>query len=169
MEQINQPRGAADEITNRPLIPADQPVAPIEIPRPGAEAAASRPPLTFEEAEAHSPFALLGELRDHATSLRIERDSAGFHLTELALSAAVVAWWSRWQPLTMHRAFLAGASLADVAAATGSDEAGAYARWSAWAESQAQLVIGGRAAMAPDELAAIRARFNTDDILNHAD
>ncbi|MDT5040079.1 MAG: hypothetical protein QOE51_1064 [Actinoplanes sp.] len=50
-------------------------------------------------------------------ALRLHDKPLTFHLTELALSAAVVAWWSRWQPIAMHRAFLAGVSLAEVATA----------------------------------------------------
>src|SRR2546430_2181595 len=65
-----------------------------------------RPPLTFAEAEQRNPFALLGELRDHAMALRVDEKPAEFHLTELALAAAVVAWWTRWQPIAMHRALV---------------------------------------------------------------
>ena len=42
-----------------------------------------RPPVTFAEAEAHNAYTLL---------------------TELALSAAVVAWWFCWQAIMVHRA-----------------------------------------------------------------
>jgi hypothetical protein len=93
-------------------------------------------------------------------ALRVHEKPAAFHLTELALSAAVVAWWSRWQPIAMHRALLAGASLAEVAAATGLSEADAHERWSAWAEQQSQLVIAGRLGVEPEEVAAIRERLS---------
>src|SRR2546421_7122927 len=145
MEQINQPRGAADEITAQPHEP-ELPVIPTEVPVPRyqAEVPGQRPPVTFTEAEAHNPFALLTELHDHAMALRLHEKPPTFHLTELALSAAVVAWWSRWQPIAMHRALLAGASLAEVAAAAGTTEAEAYATWSTWADRQAALVIAGK-------------------------
>ncbi len=155
MEQINQPRGDADEITGQHSTPPEQNAVPIY----QAEAPGQRPPVTFAEAEAHNPFALLTELRDHAMALRVHEKPAAFHLTELALSAAVVAWWSRWQPIAMHRAFVAGASLAEVAAAAGTTGAEAYQRWSVWAERQTQLVIDGRVAAGPDEVAAIRERL----------
>src|SRR5690242_8329352 len=82
-------------------------------------------PQTVAEAEQHNPFQLLTELREHALALMPHERNAEFHLTELALAAAVIGWWSRWQPVTMHRALVAGASLAEVAAATGMDEADA--------------------------------------------
>ncbi len=59
----------------------------------------------------------------------------------------------------MHRAFVAGASLAEVVAAAGVDEAEAYDRWSKWAEGQAELVIGERVSVDADEVAAIRDRL----------
>src|SRR2546429_4133290 len=111
-----------------------------------------RPPLTFAEAEAHNPFALLSELHDHAMALRLHEKPPTFHLTELALSAAVVAWWSRWQPIAMHRALLAGASLAEVAAAAGTTEAEAYNRWNEWADVQSKSVIAGRRGVEPNEV-----------------
>ena len=130
----NQPRGDVAEIRSEQHA---QQVVPTEAPL-------QRPPVTFAEADAHNPFSLLIELHDHALS-RTGEEPATFHLTELALSAAVVAWWSRWQPISMHRAFLAGASLADVAAAVGATETEAYAGWSAWANRQSALVVAGRA------------------------
>jgi hypothetical protein len=57
MEQINQPRGDADEITAQPSTEPVQPVVPTEVPVPiyQAEAPGQRPPVTFTEAEAHNP------------------------------------------------------------------------------------------------------------------
>jgi hypothetical protein len=92
--------------------------------------------------------------------LGLNEKPAEFHLTELALSAAVVAWWSRWQPLSMHRALMAGASLAEVAAAAGCTEPEAYLRWADWAERQAKLSGAGRSGVDTDELTAIRARLS---------
>ncbi|MFF5234682.1 hypothetical protein [Dactylosporangium sp. NPDC000521] len=160
MEHIPQSRGDADEIISQQPIPTEQHASQVAVPQPRAEAPAQHLPVTFEEAEAHNPFALLGELRDHAMALRLDEKPAGFHLTELALSAAVVAWWSRWQPIAMHRAFRAGASLAEVAAAAGTTEAEAYDRWSRWAARQTQLTIAGRPSVEPDEVTSIRVRLD---------
>ncbi len=159
MERLNQPRGDADDITTEPYTQADQPVVPTDLPLAEAHGPAQRPPVTFTEAEAHNPFSLLAELHDHAMALRLHEKPPEFHLTELALSAAVVAWWSRWQPIAMHRALAAGASLAEVAAATGTTEAEAYQRWNEWAEQQAQLVVGGRVGVDAHEVAGIRDRL----------
>jgi hypothetical protein len=83
-------------------------------------------------------------------------EASAHHLAELALSAAVVAWWSRWQPIAMHRAFLNGASLAEVAMAVGVTGAEAYDPWSAWAEGQMQLWHDSGLGVNPDEADAIR-------------
>ncbi|MDQ7903061.1 hypothetical protein RB614_00815 [Phytohabitans sp. ZYX-F-186] len=150
MEQINQPRGAARDITTH-----DEPVI--------YEREAETPvPLTCAEAEQHNPYTLLTELRDHALTVTTDGErpqDSSHHLAELALSSAVVAWWSRWQPLSMHRAFAAGASLAEVAAAAGTTEAEAYDRWERWAERQSKVRIGGRLSVEPSEVAAIRRRL----------
>jgi hypothetical protein len=105
--------------------------------------AALPPPTRFADAEQVNPFHLLTALHNHALACSAGPgpDSA---LAELALAAAVAAWWSRWQPTTIHAAFQAGASVADVAAATGLDEAEVVRRWSRWTDVQSRLVIGGR-------------------------
>lgn len=150
MEQINQPRGEANKITTH-----DEPVY-------DGRTSGAPPPVTFAEAEQHNPFTLLAELHNHALTFdaggRRPQGSA-HHLAELALSAAVVSWWSRWQPISMHRAFLASASLAEVAAAAGATEAEAYERWSRWAEAQSGLHLGGKLGVDVAEADAIRARI----------
>jgi hypothetical protein len=146
-----QPRGEANDITTH-----DE---PIVYDRSASDAP---PPLTFAEAEQHNPFASLIELHDHAMALDVEGkrpDNPRHHLAELALSAAVVAWWSRWQPISIHRAFVAGASLADVAAAIGSTEADAYDRWSRWADTQTKLIVAGHPSVEPSAVTAIRVRL----------
>lgn len=158
MEQHNQPRGAANEITSR----AEQYPLPTDVPIYEAEVPDTRPPVTFIEAVAHNPFKLLTELHDHAMALRLHDKPPTFHLTELALSAAVVAWWSRWQPIAMHRALAAGAGLAEVAAAAGTTKTEAYERWSRWANEQTQLMVGDRPAVDPEQVAAIVERLHLE-------
>ncbi|MFC6021839.1 hypothetical protein ACFP2T_37465 [Plantactinospora solaniradicis] len=148
MEQTHRPRGAGSKITTR----GTSQTAPC------AESPTDTP-QTFADAEARGAYALLRELHDHASRYRSGERDRLHDLAELALSSAVVAWWSRWQPLMMHRALAAGASIAEVAAAAGTDEREVYDRWSAWADRQEQLVIGGRVAIDPAEGAAIRARI----------
>lgn len=155
MEQINQPRGDKNEITTH-----DEPVI---YDGPATEA---RPPVTFAEAEQHNAFTLLAELHHHALTFDAEHgrpQDASHHLAELALSSAVVSWWSRWQPISMHRAFLAGASLTEVAAAAGASETEAYEHWSRWAEAQAGLHLGSKLGVDPAEADAIRTRLDRPD------
>jgi transposase-like protein len=80
-------------------------------------------------------------------------------LSELALAAAVTAWWSRWQPTTIHTALRAGATVTDVAAATGLDETEVIRRWTRWTEVQTILIIAGRPCVDPDEVRTIRQRI----------
>ncbi|MCW6007822.1 hypothetical protein K1W54_25240 [Micromonospora sp. CPCC 205371] len=115
--------------------------------------------LIFAEAERRSPYALLLELHEHAL---LSTDDAGGHLTELALAAAVVSWWTRWQPLTVYRALLSGATLAEVAAACGLDRAEVARRWTRWAEAQMRLVIGSRPALDPAEAEFVRGRIEAE-------
>ena len=75
-------------------------------------------PVRFADSEQRNPFRLLLELHDHAVG-GPALPSWSDILAELALAAAVVSWWSRWQPVSIHAALRAGADLADMAAATG--------------------------------------------------
>lgn len=155
MEHPHQPQGGHEEITDH-----DQPVV---YSRSSTDTA---PPVTFAEAERHNPFALLTELHNHALGLNVEHQrptDAHHHLAELALSAAVVFWWSRWQPIAMHRAFQNGATLAEVAGAAGLTETETFGRWQAWAAAQAQLVLNGQPAVDPHEINDIRRRISTSD------
>jgi hypothetical protein len=88
--------------------------------------------------------------------------SADDALGELALSAGVIHWRYRWQPITMHRALLAGASLSRVAEALGVEPAEVCRRWEHWAEVQTALIIAGRPAVDPDEFAVLRDRLRTE-------
>ncbi|MEU7871563.1 hypothetical protein [Dactylosporangium sp. NPDC049140] len=119
----------------------------------------STPPLTFAEAADRNPFQLLLDLFNHTQRRQPAGEPAEAALEELALAAAVVSWWSRWQPLTMHRAFESGAPLSDVAGATGLTEDEAYVRWSHWADVQCTLNLGGRPAVDPAIAADIRTRL----------
>ncbi|MEU5552838.1 hypothetical protein ABZ738_23975 [Micromonospora sp. NPDC047793] len=78
------------------------------------------PPTHFDDAEKINTFQALIDLHAHATGRPLQ-PSRSEALAELALSAAVVAWWSRWQPIMIHTALRAGTDLTDIAAATGLD------------------------------------------------
>ncbi len=76
-----------------------------------------------------------------------------------ALSAAVVSWWTRWQPSMIHAALSAGVDLADIAEATGLDVSEVVQRWRRWVDAQTRLDIGGRPAVDPAEVRVIERRL----------
>jgi len=156
-----RPQGGDDEITTRIDTPAHDPA-----PRAAAEQSSSatsetpehRAPLTFADAEQRNPYSLLIDLHDHALDSGRRSPDATHHLAELALSAAVVTWWSRWQPIIMHRALAAGADFAEIAEAAGVSEAEVRERWSSWADQQTRLFLTTGIGLDPAEATAIRAR-----------
>jgi hypothetical protein len=162
MEKTNQPEGDRNEITSQPITSGqDGPLhhQPDQLEKIIYEAPAEEPPTTFAEAEQRNAYTLLHELYDHGVTADIEgerRNDPRHHLTGLALSSAVVAWWSRWQPIMMHRALKAGASLADVAAAAGVPETEVNERWSTWAEQQTQVMVGDWRSLDPAEAETVR-------------
>lgn len=119
------------------------------------------PPARFGDAEKINPFQAHIDLHDHAIGrpFRPSRDEA---LAELALSAAVMAWWSRWQPVMIHAALRAAANVTDIAAATRLDEDEVVRRWERSADVQTRLVVGGRPVLAPDEVRTIRQRIREE-------
>ena len=123
----------------------------------------SAPPVRFADAERLNPYQLLLDLHDHALG-RSTDPAQEEVLAELALAAAVVAWWSRWQPLTIHTALRAGSGLADITAATGLDQHEVVRRWRTWTEVQTRLIIGGRPALDAEDVRTIgeRLRQETD-------
>ncbi|MGY4680339.1 hypothetical protein ACWIGG_01050 [Micromonospora aurantiaca (nom. illeg.)] len=118
----------------------------------------AEPPVRFADAEEINPFQLLLDLHGHAVA-RTPGPGLDDVLTELALSAAVVSWWTRWQPLMIHTALQAGAGLTDIAKATGLDASDVLRRWRRWADVQTRLDIGGRPSTDPIEVRAIERRL----------
>ncbi|MFV2103698.1 hypothetical protein [Micromonospora sp. LOL_024] len=119
----------------------------------------AEPPTRFADAEEINPFKLLLDLHDRALARTAGRGRADAVLAELALSAAVVSWWARWQPSVIHAALRAGADLADVADATGLDASDVVRRWWRWVDVQMRLDIGGRPSVDPAEVRAIERRL----------
>ncbi|WLS43286.1 hypothetical protein Q3V37_17870 [Micromonospora profundi] len=118
----------------------------------------TEPPMRLADAEEINPFQLLLDLHDHAVA-RTPGTGLDDVLTELALSAAVVSWWTRWQPSMIHTALRAGADLTDIAEATGLDASDVLHRWRRWADVQTRLDIGGRPSVDPIEVRAIERRL----------
>lgn len=120
-------------------------------------------PATFEHYEAENAYGLLGQLHDLAVSPTTGLDQ---DLTVIAMAAAVVSWWGRWQPGMVHRALVAGASVDQVVAATGRPMADLYQAWRVFARGQVGLyedcLARGRAhplGMAPGARDQVEALF----------
>jgi hypothetical protein len=119
------------------------------------------PPTRFAEAEKINPYQILVDLHDHAIGrpfppTRIDA------LAELAMAAAAVSWWARWQPAMIHAALRAGTDLADISAATGLDLDEVVRRWHQWAEVQTGVVVAGHRLLDPDEVRTIRVRITAE-------
>jgi hypothetical protein len=63
-------------------------------------------------------------------------------LSELAVMSALAMWLSRWQPIAVHSAVLAGARPEAVAGALGDTVEVAFARWREWALRQSRPLRG---------------------------
>lgn len=118
-------------------------------------------PVQFADAEQINPYQVLLDLHDHRMAHVGHRDR-GAALADLALAAAVVSWWTRWQPGLIHAALRTGADVADIAAATGLDPGAVVRRWRTWAEVQTRLLIGGRPALDPAEVRAVADRVGRE-------
>jgi hypothetical protein len=116
-------------------------------------------PVRFVDADRILMTELLAMLGDHLFKDFPTREDA---LAELAMAAAVVARCGRWQPLTIHAALRAGASLPEVAAATGLEPDEVVHRWRAWTDVQTVLVIGGHPAVDADEVRTIADRLDQE-------
>ena len=81
------------------------------------------------------------------------------HLEELALMTVSAEWLTRWQPITMHRALLAGATPGQVAEAAGTSVHGMYEQWKQWADGQRHSLIAGRPEMTQEAYETIQARL----------
>ncbi|WP_431728340.1 hypothetical protein [Verrucosispora sp. TAA-831] len=117
----------------------------------------TEPPVRFADAEEINPFQPLLDLHDHAVA-RTPGTGLDDVLTELALSAAVVSWWTRWQPAMIHIALRAGEDLTDIAKATGPDAGEVVDRWRRWVDVQTRLDIGGCPSVDPVEVQTIERR-----------
>jgi hypothetical protein len=74
--------------------------------------------LTWLEADRLSPRDVIDRCRNHE-SAALHLDEPEHHLEELALMTVAAEWLTRWQPISVHRAILAGATPAQVSDAAG--------------------------------------------------
>jgi len=85
------------------------------------------------------------------------------HLDELALMTVAAEWLTRWQPISMHRALLAGATPDQVAKAAGTSVRRMYEQWKQWADGQRHLLIAGRPGVTQEAYQTIQARLAPAD------
>jgi hypothetical protein len=119
------------------------------------------PPTSYAAAEKINPYQLLVDLYDQAVTRPPQPPSADA-VAELALAAAAVMWWRRWQPAMIHAALRTGADLADIVAATDLNITEVAYRWRRWAEVQTGTDINGHRLLDPDEVRTIRQRIATE-------
>lgn len=73
--------------------------------------------------------------------------------------AALAGWLTRWQPIAIHGAMLAGARPEAVAGALGSSPEEAYRRWREWALRQRNFIIGGKLGITEEAYEEVAGRF----------
>ena len=96
------------------------------------------PPSTFAAAVELGAYRLAARYADRDRWHTHDPDAA-LLLEEMATAAALAMWLRRWAPLAVHQAICAGATVAQVAAATGVDAAQVRANWRRWADEQRRL------------------------------
>ncbi len=100
-------------------------------------------PVTFNAAEDLGAFQL-AELWADRTAWPINERTAYDELAELATMSALAKWLTRWQPIAIHSAVLAGARMEAVAGALGDSLQVAFDRWHEWASHQSDFIINGK-------------------------
>lgn len=120
-------------------------------------------PVTFHAAESLGPFEL-AQLWADVTAWPTGERTAHDELAELACMSALAKWMTRWQPVAIHGAVLAGARMDAVAVALGSSLQVAFDRWSEWASRQRDFVADGKPGITEDEYEAVARRFSAAGI-----
>jgi hypothetical protein len=85
--------------------------------------------------------------------------AASDELAELAYMSALACWLARWQPIHIHRAVLAGAEPAAVAAALGGSVAEAFGCWHSWAVKQRDVLVCGKPGVTTEEYETVACVF----------
>jgi hypothetical protein len=80
-------------------------------------------------------------------------------LAELATMSALAKWLTRWQPIAIHGAVLAGARMEAIAGALGNSLQVAFDRWHVWAATQRDFVFNGKPGITEDEYEKVARRF----------
>jgi hypothetical protein len=73
--------------------------------------------------------------------------------------SALAKWLTRWQPIAIHRAVLAGARMEAIAGALGNSLQVASDRWHEWASRQRDFIVNGKPGITEDEYEEVARRF----------
>ena len=115
-------------------------------------------PITFNAAEDLGAFELAQLWADRMAWPITER-TAYDELAELAVMSALAKWLTRWQPIAIHSAVLAGARMDTIAGALGNSLQVAFDRWHEWATSQRDFIINGKPLITEGEYETVASRF----------
>ena len=115
-------------------------------------------PITFNAAEDLGAFEL-AELWADRTAWPISERTAYDELAELAAMSALAKWLTRWQPIAIHSAVLAGARMEAIAGALGNSLQVAFDRWHEWASRQRDFIVNDKPGITEDEYEAVACRF----------
>jgi hypothetical protein len=122
------------------------------------ESGAPERPITFRAAEDLGAFELAQLWADRVAWPLNER-TAYDELAELACMTALAEWLTRWQPIAIQSAVLAGARMEAIAGAFGNSLQVAFDRWHEWALRQRDFIVSGKPGITEDEYRAIALRF----------
>ncbi len=124
-------------------------------------------PITFNAAEDLGAFDL-AQLWADRTAWPLSGRTAYDELAELACMSALAKWLTRWQPIAIHSAVLAGATMEAIVGASGNSLQVAFDRWQEWALRQRDFIVGGQPGMTDDEYQAVARRFTAAGIITAA-
>jgi hypothetical protein len=82
--------------------------------------------------------------------------------------SALAKLLTRWQPIAIHSAVLAGARMEAIAGALGNSLQVAFDRWHEWASRQRDFVADGKPGITEDEYEAVARRFSAVGIRSAA-
>jgi hypothetical protein len=115
-------------------------------------------PITFHAAEDLGAFEL-AQLWTDRTAWPLTERTAYDELAELATMSALAKWLTRWQPIAIHGAALAGARMEAIAGALGDSLQVAFDRWHEWASRQRDFIVNGNPSITEEEYEAVARRF----------
>jgi hypothetical protein len=115
-------------------------------------------PITFNAAENLGAFEL-AQLWADRTAWPLTERTAYDELAELATMSALAKWLTRWQPIAIHSAVLAGARMEAIAGALGNSLQVAFDRWHEWASHQREFLTDGKLGINEEEYEAVAQRF----------